>query len=321
MNAPLEANDGPVVAFREVTRRFGSRLAVEGVDLELRSGTTLGLVGESGSGKTTCVRMVLGLLRPSSGTLLLRGRPYPRSRRELRAFRRHIGSVFQDPYDALDPRMTIGAIVAEPLRAHGLGGRDEPVKIEAMLAAVGLPDAPLDSYPSRYSGGGRQRIAIARGLILEPDVLVCDEPTASLDVSVQAQILNLLLDLKRQRGVSTIFVSHDLDLVRRIADDIAVMHQGRVVESGPTEEVSERPRHPYTEMLLSAVPGDHPRRRKLEGRAATATDEEPSREGCLFAARCHRVQDVCRTTRPPLEEGPTAAACLYPLEPVDRPQA
>ena len=311
MNAP-----SPVISFRSVTVRFGSRVAVDDVDIDLIDGRTLGIVGESGSGKTTCVRVALGLQPPAEGTVTFRGRPYAHGTRGLRDVRRHVGFVFQDPYDSLDPRMTIGEIVAEPLRAHGLGaGAHE--KVAATLAAVGLPDVPLDSYPSRYSGGGRQRIAIARGLILDPDVLICDEPTASLDVSVQAQIVNLLLDLKQTRGISVIFVSHDLDLVRRLADDIVVMYAGRVMESGPASVVARYPQHPYTAALLSAVPGDHPRARKLAARSRPAIDDQqPQRTGCVFAPRCDRAQPTCTVSRPPLTavSQQVLAACIFPIE-------
>ena len=304
----------PLLELRNVTRRFGDRVAAAEVNLRLRPGTTLGIVGESGSGKTTCARLVLGLIRPTSGEVVFDGEPYPRSRRGLHSIRRQIGAVFQDPYDSLDPRMTLEALVAEPLRTHGVFKGHEKERVAEMLGVVGLGDAPLDSYPASYSGGGRQRIAIARGLVHEPKVLVCDEPTASLDVSVQAQILNLFLDLKRDRGVSSIFVSHDLDLVRRISDDIVVMNGGRVVESGPAAAVASDPRHPYTASLLAAVPGDHPRRRKLTGRVNDLPLEETSvNTGCVFAARCPRAEDVCRQSVPPINTGETDVACLFPL--------
>jgi oligopeptide/dipeptide ABC transporter ATP-binding protein len=295
----------PILSFRGVTKRFGRRVAVDDVDFELAEGTTLGIVGESGSGKTTCVRLAVTLERPTAGTLRFRGNSYPRSRRQLRRIRRRIGLVQQDPYDSLDPRMTIGDIVAEPLRIHGERGRATQDRVAAALAAAGLRDASLNSYPRAYSGGGRQRIAIARALVLEPDVLLCDEPTASLDVSVQAQIVNLLLDLRQSRNLSMIFVSHDLDVIKRIATDIVVMYAGRVVESGPAAIVAERPLHPYTASLLASIPGDHPTRRKVVGgRSAAVALAEPTEEtelnraACVFAPRCPKAQDVCRATAP-----------------------
>lgn len=310
-----------VISFHGVTKRFGRRVAVEDVDFDLAEGTTLGIVGESGSGKTTCVRLAIGLERPTAGAILFRGRPYPRSRRRLKRIRRRIGLVQQDPYDSLDPRVRLGDIVAEPLRIHGVRGREALDRAAAALAAAGLPDAPLDSFPTAYSGGGRQRIAIARALVLEPEVLLCDEPTASVDVSVQAQIVNLLLDLRASRDLSMIFVSHDLDLIKRVATDIVVMYAGRVVESGPAEVVAEGPRHPYTATLLASIPGDHPERRKLVGeRAAGVGSSEPTeeaemkRDACLFAPRCSKAQDVCRASAPLLVTSTSRVAfrCFFP---------
>jgi len=308
-----------VISFSGVTKRFGPRVAVEDVDFDLVEGTTLGIVGESGSGKTTCVRLAVGLERPTSGTVLFHGGHYPRTRRRLKDIRRRIGLVQQDPYDSLDPRMTIGQVVAEPLRIHGAKRRLLD-RASAALAAAGLPDAPLDSFPSAYSGGGRQRIAIARALVLEPEVLLCDEPTASLDVSVQAQIVNLLLELRTSRGLSMIFVSHDLDLIKRVATELVVMYAGRVVESGPAELVVAAPRHPYTVGLMASIPGDDPGRRKLIGRRTAATsateptDEQLNRDACVFARRCYKAQEVCRASAPLLESLTygVAARCFFP---------
>lgn len=314
----MTANDvsGSLLAFRSVTKRYGPRVAVEDVDLDVREGRTLGIVGESGSGKTTCVRLALGLERPTTGSIWFRGTRYARSDAKMREVRRRLGFVFQDPYDSLDPRMRVGDVVAEPLRIHGVHRVARLRKAEELLASVGLPDASLDSYPSRYSGGGRQRIAIARALSLDPEVLLCDEPTASLDVSVQAQILNLLLELKAGRQLSVVFVSHDLDLIRRIADEVMVMYAGRVMESGEAGEIHASPRHPYTVSLLGAMPGDDPHDRKLQGRAplVSAAEDTEDRTGCPFAPRCPRVQDRCRRMRPPLEavaDG-VLAACFFP---------
>ncbi len=315
-----------VVSFREVTKRFGRRVAVEDVDFDLPEGTTLGIVGESGSGKTTCVRLAVGLERPTAGAIQFRGGSYPRSRRGLKRIRRRIGLVQQDPYDSLDPRMTIGHVVAEPLRIHGVGRREGLDRATAALAAAGLPDASLDSFPTAYSGGGRQRIAIARALVLEPEVLLCDEPTASLDVSVQAQIVNLLLELRASRNLSMIFVSHDLDLIKRVATHIVVMYAGRVVESGPAELVATSPRHPYTVTLLASIPSDHPGRRKLVGQPAVdAASSEPTeeidlrRDACLFAPRCYRAQGTCRASAPLLERSTSGVAfrCFFPEVHVD----
>ncbi|HUZ54568.1 MAG TPA: ATP-binding cassette domain-containing protein [Streptosporangiaceae bacterium] len=267
-----EALAAAVIGFDRVSKQYrGGRLALDDVTLSLPAGGSLGLVGESGSGKTTCVRLALGLERPTSGELIFNGTAYPAGRARLRSLRRQIGFVLQDPYDSLDPRMTIRDIVTEPLRIHRLpGGRGArgDVLVAGQLAAVGLPGADLRSYPARYSGGGRQRIAIARALISSPSVLVCDEPTSSLDVSVQSQIVNLLLDAGRERDLSMLFVTHDLDLIGRVVDTVAVMYGGRVVETGPAELIRQSPRHPYTKALHDAVPANHPRDRRLARRGA-----------------------------------------------------
>ena len=320
-----------VIAFERVSKRYrGGRLALDEVTFDLAAGGSLGLVGESGSGKTTCVRLALGLDRPTSGRLTFNGAAYPARRSGLRPLRRQIGFVLQDPYDSLDARMTVSDIVAEPLRIHRLPGRrgrraDELVS--AQLTAVGLPGADPHSYPSRYSGGGRQRIAIARALIASPSVLICDEPTSSLDVSVQSQIVNLLLDARRERDLSLLFVTHDLDLIGRVADIVAVMYGGRVVEIGPAELIRRAPRHPYTRALHDAVPADHPRDRRLatphaQGRqdasevsAAPRVPEQGARDSCVFAARCPRAQERCRLERPPMTEDGSlrSYACFFPL--------
>lgn len=330
------------ISFERVSRQYrGGRLALDEVTLALPAGGSLGLVGESGSGKTTCVRLALGLERPTSGRLTFHGAPYPAGRRGLRELRRRIGFVLQDPYDSLDPRMTIRDIVAEPLRIHGLpGGRGAQADelVAGQLAAVGLPGADLRSYPSRYSGGGRQRIAIARALIASPSVLICDEPTSSLDVSVQSQIVNLLLDAGRERDLSLLFVTHDLDLVGRVAQTVAVMYAGRVVEVGPAALIRSSPRHPYTKALHDAVPADHPAGRRLADRgagplreAAGGTGEpgaSPAAEpasplraeaarasSCVFADRCPRAQPRCLAERPPLiqDDQHRTYACFFPL--------
>jgi len=283
----------PVLGFESVSKYYRGLAALDQVSLSLDRGRALGLVGESGSGKSTCVRLALGLERPTSGRLTFRGADYPRSRRRLGTLRREVGFVLQDPYDSLDPRMRLREIVSEPLRAHRLRGRDTDQLVAEMLRAVGLGDAPLDSYPARYSGGGRQRIAIARALITDPAVLICDEPTSSLDVSVQAQIVNLLLDAKRTRDLSLLFVSHDLDLIGRVADTLVVMYRGRVMESGPAELIRSKPRHPYTKSLHDAVPADHPARRKM------------STPANLPAATSHPAAGS--TARPVLADSPVPA--------------
>ena len=312
-----------MIGFEGVSKKYrGGRLALDDVTFAVPDGGSLGLVGESGSGKTTCIRLALGLERPTSGGLTFNGTPYPSGRGKLRVLRRRIGFVLQDPYDSLDPRMTIRDIVTEPLRIHGLPGGPGPAGdalVTEQLTAVGLPGAELRSYPSRYSGGGRQRIAIARALITAPSVLICDEPTSSLDVSVQSQIVNLLLDAGRERDLSMLFVTHDLDLIGRVVETVAVMYGGRIVEIGPAEQIRQSPRHHYTKALHDAVPADDPRNRRLATRAAVqdqagqAGTELP--DSCVFAGRCPRAEDRCRQERPPMieEDGGRSYACFYPI--------
>lgn len=326
-----------MIGFEGVSKRYrGGRLALDDVTFAVPERGSLGLVGESGSGKTTCIRLALGLERPSSGSLTFNGTPYPSGRGGLRVLRRRIGFVLQDPYDSLDPRMTIRDIVTEPLRIHGLpGGRGQAgdALVTEQLTAAGLPGADLRSYPSRYSGGGRQRIAIARALITAPSVLICDEPTSSLDVSVQSQIVNLLLDAGRARDLSMLFVTHDLDLIGRVVETVAVMYGGRIVEIGPAEQIRQSPRHHYTKALHDAVPADDPRNRRLAARAAV---QEPAltdaangqavrgqtlqggaelQDSCVFASRCPRAEERCRQERPPMieEDAGRSYACFYPI--------
>jgi ABC-type dipeptide/oligopeptide/nickel transport system ATPase subunit len=282
-----------IIGFDRVTKEYrGGRFALDDVTLAVPAGGSLGLVGESGSGKTTCVRLALGLERPTSGQLTFDGAPYPSGRRKLRPLRRQIGFVLQDPYDSLDPRMTIRDIVSEPLRVGGapVSGRDDLVA--AQLDAVGLPGADLRSYPSRYSGGGRQRIAIARALIAGPAVLICDEPTSSLDVSVQSQIVNLLLEARRQHDLSMLFVSHDLDLIGRVVETVAVMYGGRVVETGPAADIRRAPRHHYTRSLHDAVPVDHPRNRRLGGRVGAVSEAGITLPGLLAGSGADSIRPV-----------------------------
>jgi peptide/nickel transport system ATP-binding protein len=287
------------------TRLLGPapRLRVlHGVSLAIAPGESLGLVGESGSGKSTLARIVLAVERPTGGTVRLLGEDLhavPPAR--LRELRRHVQMVFQDPYGSLNPRHKVARIVAEPLRALRPAGRSEAVeRAVASLAAVGLPAASMDRFPHEFSGGQRQRIAIARALITEPSLIVADEPVSALDVSVQAQVLNLMMDLKEQKGLAYLFISHDLAVVRHVADRVAVMYQGRIVEEGPTGEVLQAPRHPYTEALLAAEPSPVPGRRPRALAKGDAT-LAPAR-GCPFAPRCPRVEPGCREEDPALRE-------------------
>jgi oligopeptide transport system ATP-binding protein len=248
--------------------------AVDGVSFELEAGRTLGLVGESGSGKSTTAYCVLQLLKPTSGSIRFLGKELTElGRGELRRMRREMQIVFQDPHSSLDPRMTVGNIVAEPLQVHGIGTRRARRKtVQQLLEVVGFNPEYTNRYPHEFSGGQRQRIGIARALALNPKLIVCDEPVSALDVSIQAQILNLIKDLQRDFGLSYLFVAHDLAVVRAVSDDIAVMEKGKLVEVGPAHQVYSRPEHDYTKALLAAVPVADPRRmreRKAERRRFT----------------------------------------------------
>ncbi|MEU9230269.1 ATP-binding cassette domain-containing protein [Streptomyces massasporeus] len=263
----------PLLSVRGVTKKFGSFTALDDVSLDLSPGTTVSLVGESGSGKSTLARVIVGLESVDAGRVHYRGAPV-QGRKARREFRRSVGMVFQDPYESIDPRFTLGEVVAEPLRAHGMYGKDGKQRVRELLESVGMGSVDPDSYPHKLSGGQRQRVCIARALATGPDLLVCDEPTSALDVSVQAQILNLLLRLQEEHGLAYLFITHDLDVVRRISDEVHVLYRGSVVEHGPAQEVIDDAQHPYTRKLLGAVLSDSPRTRRI-GRALS---------GCRVAA-------------------------------------
>ena len=272
--------------------------AVDGIGFDIAAGETLGLVGESGSGKTTVGRCVLRLVEPDSGSVRFEGRELMElSPREIRSLRPRMQPVFQDPYASLNPRMTVGQMLVEPLIAHGIArGAAARERAARMLEQVELESDHLDRYPHDFSGGQRQRIAIARALILEPRFLVCDEPVSALDVSVQAQILNLLVGLQRSRGLTTLFISHDLAVVRHVCDQVAVMYRGRIVEQTSAETLFLGPRHPYTELLKASVPaGDG---RPLPGQDAPPP-EVSARLGCPFRARCPAAVERCAGDPPP----------------------
>jgi oligopeptide/dipeptide ABC transporter ATP-binding protein len=291
--------------------------AVEGVSFEIARGETLALVGESGCGKTTVGRTVLRLQEPTSGQVRFDGLDvFALPSRELRALRRRMQIIFQDPYSSLNPRMTVGAAVAEGVEIHRLAARSEiPQRVAALLEEVGLDPASGSRYPHEFSGGQRQRIGIARALAVQPSFIVCDEPVSALDVSVQAQVLNLLVDLQQRRGLSYLFIAHDLAVVRQIADRVAVMYLGRIVETGPTEDVLSTPRHPYTRALLSAIPVPDPtgqrRRIILSGEPPSPAAPPP---GCPFHPRCFhpKKNERCVGELPALRGVETVrVACHY----------
>jgi len=287
------------------------------VSFEIAQSETLGLVGESGCGKSTVGRTILRLQEPTSGRTVFDGIDvFTLGRVELRRLRRRMQIVFQDPYGSLNPRMRIGDAVAEGIEIHRLAKRSEiPMRVAALLEEVGLDPGYARRYPHEFSGGQRQRIGIARALAVEPSFVVCDEPVSALDVSVQAQVLNLLVDLQRRRGLSYLFIAHDLAVVRQVAHRVAVMYLGRIVEIGPTEELLRHPRHPYTVALLSAVPEPDPAGQKqrivLPGDPPSPSTPPP---GCPFHPRCfHPLKsDRCRSELPLLRQvGGTQAACHY----------
>jgi peptide/nickel transport system ATP-binding protein len=291
-------------------REVGSVRAVDGVSFSIDEGETVGLVGESGCGKTTTSRCILRAIDPSGGQILFHTQDgsivdiASQRRSQLRALRREMQMIFQDPFSSLNPRMTLLDIVGEPLIVNGVGNRSErEERVAALLRMVGLRPEFMRRFPHAFSGGQRQRIGIARALALEPRLIVADEPVSALDVSVQAQVLNLLLDLQEELGLTYLFVAHDLSVVKHISDRVAVMYVGRIVEMAPTDKLFTTPRHPYTAALLSSVPEPDPRMRSqrmvLQGEVANPANP-PS--GCYFHPRCPYAVDVCRTQTPVWEE-------------------
>ncbi len=329
MTAPLNQDSQgqtPALDVRGLSRSFsvGGGLfsqgkvlrAVEEINLSVRRGESLGVVGESGSGKTTLSRMMLGLMQPTHGEIWIDGRSIASiDRRELA---RKIQPIFQDPYSSLNPRKTIGQIIRLPMEAHGIGGaKDRDEAVEQIMAQVGLPPRLQHSYPSQLSGGQRQRVAIARALVVKPEILICDEPTSALDVSVQAQILNLLKDLRAAFNLTYVFITHDLGVLDYMADRVAVMYMGRIVEMGPTRDILAAPRHPYAQALLGSIltPDPHLGLPDLDLAQGFPDPLNPP-AGCAFHPRCAKARDICSTTAPQAArgQGHLIECHLYPPE-------
>jgi dipeptide transport system ATP-binding protein len=313
----------PVVVARDLTRHYDVRggwfakgqvvKALTEASFTLEAGKTLAVVGESGCGKSTLARLVTMIEAPTSGSFSIDGtEALPENWARLRT---SVQIVFQDPYGSLNPRQRVGAILEEPLKINRpeIDAAERSRRARDMLQMVGLRPEHFDRYPHMFSGGQRQRIAVARALMLEPKVLVLDEPVSALDLSIQSQILNLLVDMQDRLGLAYLFISHDLSVVRHMADDIIVMYLGRPVETGAKADIFAHPRHPYTKALLSATPSTDPEakpaRIKLEGELPSPINVPP---GCAFAPRCWKAQPKCRAERPRLDDGPQPAACFFP---------
>ncbi|MDQ1563871.1 MAG: peptide/nickel transport system ATP-binding protein [Actinomycetota bacterium] len=311
----------PVKSRGVVTRTVGHVKAVDGVSFTVEAGQALGLVGESGSGKTTTGRLITRLQKPTSGQILFEGQDIAKAPpRVLKPLRRDIQMIFQDPYTSLNPRQTVGEIVGAPIAIHNLVPSGKRLaRVQELLEFVGLNPEHYNRYPHEFSGGQRQRIGIARAIALQPKLLVADEPVSALDVSIQAQVINLMQDLQREFKIAFLFIAHDLSIVRHFCPEIAVMYLGKIVERAPREELYEHPKHPYTKALLSSVPnieqaviGGRRERIRLQGDVPSPINP-PS--GCRFRTRCWKAQDICATEEPLLKKVDASAgeaACHFP---------
>jgi oligopeptide/dipeptide ABC transporter ATP-binding protein len=314
----------PVRSAGLIRRTVGQVQAVDDVSLTIPRGKTLGLVGETGSGKSTLARCVAGLIPVTSGRVTFNGRDITNlSRRAMRPVRREIQMIFQDPYSSLNPRRRVGSIIGDPFAIHKTAtGAERKRQVQELMERVGLNPEHYNRFPAEFSGGQRQRIGVARALALRPQLIICDEPVSALDVSIQAQVLNLLSDLQQDYGLSYLFIAHDLEVVRHVSDSVAVMYLGRIGESGPEEAVYTSPRHPYTAALLSAAPAADPDAAASRQRIILTGDvpspiDPPS--GCRFHPRCPKAQPLCGEQEPPLEvkagDVPThLTACHFPVE-------
>ena len=308
-----------------IKREVAAVQAVDGVSLEIRRGETLGLVGETGSGKSTLARCVAGLHPVTSGRISFDGKDITNlSRRKMQPFRRDIQMIFQDPYGSLNPRRRVGSIIGEPFTVHKIASGDERKRrVQELMERVGLNPEHYNRFPAEFSGGQRQRIGVARALALRPKLIICDEPVSALDVSIQAQIINLLEDLQSEFGLTYLFIAHDLSVVRHVSDRVAVMYLGKIAEVGDRTDVYETARHPYTTALLSAAPAADPDEAAARQRIILVGDipsplDPPS--GCRFHPRCPKAQQVCSKTEPALEVKPGdpethRTACHFPVEP------
>jgi oligopeptide/dipeptide ABC transporter ATP-binding protein len=297
--------------------------AVDGVSLDVRRGETLGLVGETGCGKSTLARCITRLLDLTSGTIAFNGHDISRlSRRQLRPYRRRMQMIFQDPYGSLNPRRRVGSIIGDPFAIHRqAAGEDRKARVQHLMELVGLNPEHYNRFPAEFSGGQRQRIGVARALALDPDLIVCDEPVSALDVSIQAQVVNLLADLQERLSLTYVFIAHDLSVVRHVSNRVAVMYLGKIAEIAGRDDLYDRPRHPYTKALLSAVPipdpdqADRKKRILLTGDVPSPVDPPT---GCRFHPRCPKAQAICRTQEPALEvkfadSSEHRTACHFPL--------